>query len=148
MPKEHYAQMYAGGSWTTVIDEIRMVGDSFQKQGIDVKEVRRKAGFHLWVKFGNLDGFSLPMSLEVYQRSESKEPQYELMVEGTGGSIPSVYARTLPDVMDLLAKWAPAIQATAVTDMIRQLNEPEDEDHYGKQGAPVVRTLRDLLSNR
>ena len=148
MPEERYAHMYADGAWSTVVDEIAMFWDQPENGSLDSSEVRRKAGFSQWVRFGNLDGHSLPMSLEIYQREKEREPQYEVLVEGTGGHIPSVYARTLPDVMDLLSKWAPAVQASAVADLLRQLNEPDDEHHYGKQGAPAIRTLRDLSSER
>lgn len=144
-PEERYAPLYADGRWSTVLDEITMLWDRKENEHLGSAEIYAKAGFGPWVQFGSLDGFSLPMSVEVYQRSEDhkREPQYVVDVEGTGGHIPHVYARTLPDVMDLLGKWAPTVQATAVTELLRQLNNPDERVH---RSAPVIKTLRDLLS--
>lgn len=139
MPEERYAHMYADGSWSTVVDEISMVAETVETG--DSVAIRRKAGFEPWVSFGSQDGFSLPMSLEICQRVKGPEPQYVIDVEGTRGHIPHVYARTLPDVMELLSKWAPAVQATAVTELLRQLNNPDDPHRW----APAVQTLRGLL---
>jgi hypothetical protein len=142
MPEERYAPLYAGGSWSSVVDEVGMLWDLPENDRLDSAEVRKKAGFTSWVSFGSLDGLSLPMSLEVYQRDNGTEPQYVIDVEGTGGNIPHVYTRTLPDVMDLLTQWAPLLQATAVTDFLRQLNDPTNP-HWR---APALDTLRSLLS--
>lgn len=145
-PQERFAPLYGDGAWSTVLDEVAMLWDQEENDRLDGGQIRKKAGFSPWVQFGSLDGWALPMSLEVYQRDSpdtDREPQYLVDVEGTGGHIPHVYARTLPDVMDLLGKWAPTVQAAAVTELLRQLNNPDDTSH---RRAHSIQTLRDLLA--
>ena len=132
-PGEETAPHYANGVWSEEPDEFMRTWTT----PIDHDEALRMLGFSLWTRIGDPGGMDVPMTLTLYLRSQ--EPQYLMEVEGNGGSIPHVYARTLPDAMDLLAKWAPAVKAAAVTELIHQFN-----DTHGKH-RPAVSTLRELL---
>lgn len=75
---------------------------------------------------------------EFYLRRGSS-PEFLLQIEGQpSGTIEHVYANSLPDAMELPARWAPAVQAADVTELMREVQEGNIRgiikiaDHVGK----------------
>lgn len=56
-------------------------------------------------------------------------PQCVIDIEGTTGSTRMVYAASLPDGLDLMARWAPIAQATALTAIAMDLFDPSESHH-------------------
>lgn len=66
------------------------------------------------------------LNVEIYASSgdvweAQGRPPYLVDVEFRAGSIESFAVATLPDLMELLSKWAPAIQAGLASDQARGL---------------------------
>ncbi|GGR07909.1 hypothetical protein GCM10010195_73440 [Kitasatospora griseola] len=58
-------------------------------------------------------GAELPLEMTVYHRY-GMVPRFAIDLSGNqDGTILTAYAAELPDVMDLIARWAPAVQALA-----------------------------------
>jgi hypothetical protein len=90
------------------------------------------------------EGSLSPLILTVHRRTSS--PRLLVTVETTHTGYEVIYAQDLPDVMDLIAKWPPAIQAVAVTALLDGINQPGGA--CTSNTATPVRTLmtRDVSS--
>src|SRR5690554_215188 len=92
----------------------------------DVFKALQQSGYSEWACIGDGDALAVPLTLTIFTRVE--EPQFYISVEGNKHSnIYNVYVRNVPDLMELLAKWVPTVQAAAVTDLVQQLNDPYEE---------------------
>ena len=75
--------------------------------GGDVRAAMARLGFEIWCQVGVEDLPSVPISLAVYSR-EAPPLQFLLQLEGNAGNVVEhIFAETLPDAMELLARWAP-----------------------------------------
>ncbi len=64
------------------------------------------------------------LSLDAWQRHrEGGHPEYllEVTFSATSVSLPYLVVDSLPDLMDLVARWAPAVQTAAVAEVLRDL---------------------------
>lgn len=131
------APMYRNGAWEETNDVISAIWDEDQDQDYDV--VLHKAGFDLspWTQVGNTE-FALPLALFVYARRSGEKPAFLVEVNTASSSTHHVYAHQVHDVMDLITRWGPALQAGAVTEAVQQLFESGPEDRHKSR---LVRSL-------
>ncbi|MCX5501492.1 hypothetical protein OG887_19210 [Streptomyces sp. NBC_00053] len=115
-----HEQMYSCGEWVDLAyDPVPDAGTG------DFYDDLRAAEFDPWLA---ADGFAdkvdsryahdrhVPLNLVVYER-HSRVPRFVIVLTGnTYGSILTTYAASLPDLMDLLAKWTPTINLLAQID--------------------------------
>lgn len=117
-----HEQMYSCGEWVDLAyDPVPDAGTG------DFAEDLRAAGFYPWLA---ADGFAdqvdsrychdlhVPLSLVVYERYD-RVPRFAVKLTGnTDGTLLTTYAASLPDLMDLLAKWTPTIKMLAQIDRV------------------------------
>jgi hypothetical protein len=90
------------GSWVEREDPVMAVCDPY---GGDVRAAVAGLGYEPWCQAGELP--SVPVSLTLYSR-EAPPLQFLLQLEGNAGNVVEhVFAETLPDAMELLARWTP-----------------------------------------
>jgi hypothetical protein len=122
------APMYKQGEWEEVVDVISQTWNADPDQ--DYEDVLRKTGFDPapWTRLGDPD-FPHSLSFAVYHRN-NETPEFFVDVNSTSGMSSSVYANRINDVLDLMARWGPAVQAGAITEVVDQLLEygPEEQD--------------------
>lgn len=79
--------------------------------GGDVRAAMTGLGYEAWCQIGVGDLPSVPVSLALYSR-ETPPLQFLMQLEGNAGNVVEhVFAETLPDAMELLARWAPIVRA-------------------------------------
>ncbi|RSS57476.1 hypothetical protein EF909_16165 [Streptomyces sp. WAC01280] len=103
----------------------------------DWDEGVKAAGYHRWSSFGCRD--DNPLWLEVYRRYGKPEltvPLFMIVVSARH-HYEVVYAESLPAMMDLQARWAPALQAAAVTELLGRLDDPRTKHGF----AGLVRSV-------
>jgi hypothetical protein len=84
-----------------------------------------EAGWHAFWTIGDPDG---DLCLEVWERSrEGGSSEYLLEVSNATRVSPFMMISSFPELMDLVARWAPAVQAATVTGAVRDLygSDPE-----------------------
>lgn len=90
------------GSWVEREDPVMA---SCEPYGGDVRAAVANLGYEAWCQVGELP--SVPVSLTLYSR-ETPPLQFLLQLEGNAGNVVEhVFAETLPDAMELLARWTP-----------------------------------------
>ncbi|MFJ6384742.1 hypothetical protein ACIQI7_32630 [Kitasatospora sp. NPDC092039] len=83
----------------------------------------KAAGFSKWFASSTrsrnqVSGDELPLDLRVYNR-HGTVPRFAVDLVGyDSGETLTAYAAALPDVMELLARWAPAVHALAAADLL------------------------------
>ena len=78
--------------------------------GGDVRAAMTGLGYEVWCRLGVEDLPSVPVSMALYSR-EAPPLQFLLQLEGNAGNVVEhVFAETLPDAMELLARWAPIVR--------------------------------------
>jgi hypothetical protein len=96
------------GAWVEREDPVMAVCDPC---GGDVDAAMAALGYEAWCQVGVGDLPSVPVSLTLYSREEPPL-QFLLQLEGNAGNVVEhVFAETLPDAMELLARWAPLARA-------------------------------------
>ncbi len=127
------AMLFADGGWTA-LDPDPVA--SLEVASSDWRKASKAAGFLDWFttagRNGNGEG-QTPLTITVYRRAAS--PRFLVELDAIF-EFEWVYASSLPDVMRLLADWAPVVQAIAVTELIDSL---ENKDDPGKSFAALAR---------
>ncbi|MGV9690182.1 hypothetical protein ACWDUX_13820 [Streptomyces sp. NPDC003444] len=127
-------QMFSCGEWIDLAYEpVPDVGSG------DFAEDLRAAGFFPWFA---ADGFAdkagssyahdlhMPVNLVVYER-HARVPRFAIELTGnTDGTVLTTYAASIPDLMELLAKWTPTLK------LLAQINQIAQEQR-GLEGADV-----------
>lgn len=86
-------------------DPVMAVCDPY---GGDVQAAMTGLGYEAWCEVGV--GDRSPVSLALYSR-DAPPLQFLLQIEGNAGNVVEhVFAETLPDAMDLLARWTPIVR--------------------------------------
>lgn len=137
---ENKAPLYANGEWTLTRDEV---SQAWAGEDRDYTEALTDAGFDAspWTQIGGTE-MSLPLALVVYMRRGDAEPRFFVEVNSSSGFFHNVYAGDVADLMDLLSRWGPALQAAAVNEAVRQLLESRLEPGGA---STLVRTLEKIL---
>ncbi|MEU6331997.1 hypothetical protein ABZ851_32790 [Streptomyces sp. NPDC047049] len=82
----------------------------------------KKAGYSEWGTLSRKD--LTPLWLEIYHRTDGLDSDPEFMVVICNHHFfQTVYAESAPALMNLQARWAPAIQAAAVTQVLGELED-------------------------
>ncbi|MFC8095335.1 hypothetical protein [Streptomyces sp. NPDC057301] len=86
----------------------------------DWTEQAKAAGYSFWTSFPEQD--TTPLALEIY-RSEDDGPAPMFLVNvSTSSYYETVYAESVPAVMELLARWTPVVQGAAFGRLAGQLD--------------------------
>ena len=135
---EYAAPLYKNGAWEETPDVVSQVWDEDVDQDYDA--VLRRTGFdpNPWNQLGDPE-LSRSLALVIHRREAS--PGFLVEVNTSSSACHLVYAEQVHDVMDLMTRWAPAIQAGAITDAIYQLMEYGPEEHHKSQ---LVRVLEQI----
>lgn len=100
--------------------------------GGDVRAAMAGLGFEAWCQIGVGDLPPVPVSLALYSR-EAPPLQFLLQLEGNAGDVVEhVFAETLPDAMDLLARWSPIARAGVPAPRNRADGLPGDDSLAGR----------------
>lgn len=91
-----------------------------------VNEELARQGWDPFVVLGAGEVASL--TVRTWQRSRDGRVEYLLIVDTVDIGSPFLVLRDLPTFMDLLARWAPAVQAAAIADVTRDLQETGIEE--------------------
>jgi hypothetical protein len=129
------------GEWVEREDPVMAVCDPY---GGDVHAAMADLGYEAWCQIGVDDLPSVPVSLALYSR-EAPPLQFLLQLEGNAGNVVEhVFAETLPDAMELLARWAPIVRAgtPAVRTRVLPSGDGHAEDDSGHTGEGVGRPGR------
>ena len=105
----------------------------------DVDEYLRSQGWEGMLTVGDPDG-SLYIAVRVRRRAD-RTAQYLLEVGSIDVYSPCLLVDSFPDVMDLVARWAPAVQAAAVTDALQRLEGSTQMDARGLVESVAARAL-------
>jgi hypothetical protein len=99
-----HAWCLVNGAWVECEDPVMAVCDPY---GGDVRAAMAGLGYEAWCQLGAEELPAVPVSLTLYSR-EAPPLQFLLQIEGNAGNVVEhVFAETLPDAMELLARWAP-----------------------------------------
>jgi hypothetical protein len=97
-----HAWCLVNGSWVEREDPVMAICEPY---GGDVRAAVANLGYEVWCQVGELP--SVPVSLTLYSR-ETPPLQFLLQLEGNAGNVVEhIFAETLPDAMELLARWTP-----------------------------------------
>jgi hypothetical protein len=126
--------LYQGGDWELADDPIPWSGEA----GDDVRAKYAEAGYtelpgpqaEPFLVLGlNSEEARAAVQLTLFTRRE--HPECLIDIEGPGGSTRAVYAARFPDGLDLMARWAPIVQAGVLTALAGDLFQPA-RDHHGR----------------
>ncbi|MFB9833585.1 hypothetical protein [Actinoallomurus acaciae] len=105
MTEAIHAWCLVNGSWVEREDPVMAACEPYDG---DVRAAVATLGYEAWCQVGELP--SVPVSLTLYSR-ETPPLQFLLQLEGNAGNIVEhVFAETLPDAMELLARWTPIVR--------------------------------------
>lgn len=136
MAGHRHADCFVDGKWLKVEDEFWAAWP----EGDGNDKAFEATGYKEWFQVGDPDALALPLTLTVYSRPENT-PRYMVALE-THLGMDWVYANELPDVMALLGQWMPIVHSAAISDVVRQLNDPHGKDR------DVVELLTQLTAKR
>jgi hypothetical protein len=104
------------GEWVEREDPVMAACDP---SGGDVYAALTSLGYEAWCQVGVGDLPPVPVSLMLFSR-ETAPLQFLIQLEGNAGNVVEhVFAETLPDAMDLLARWGPLARTTTRTEWPR-----------------------------
>lgn len=146
---KHAAQVYDNGQWKIL--ENAPVEKAWAKKtdwtsAPDAKgeAVMRVAGYEEWGGFPADDRAAMPFSVNVYHAVQDGVPDYYIQVETPIG-LDGVYAQMFGDLMDLLARWAPALQVAAVVDLLADASRSVGREQVRHGSDPTGRLVRAAL---
>ncbi|TDX84923.1 hypothetical protein [Amycolatopsis arida] len=91
-----------------------------EDDGGDVEALLHSLGWTSFVRLGSGEDFGV--EIEVYERrTRDGHPEYLLDIWGEHSGSPYLKVDNLPAVMELLAKWAPIVQAASISRVVRDL---------------------------
>ncbi|MEU3310515.1 hypothetical protein ACWGSK_24020 [Nocardiopsis sp. NPDC055551] len=122
MAGHRHAPCFANGKWIKTEDEFWAAWP----EGDGNEKAFEATGYKQWFQVGDPDALALPLTLTVYARAEGT-PRYMVSLE-THMDMDWVYAHELPDVMAVLGQWMPTIQAAAISEVVRQFNDPHGQN--------------------
>jgi hypothetical protein len=105
---------YSHGQWTEGPDFVMQAWP----EGEDDSVAMARLGYK---KIHTVGDANIPPAIEVWERNAS--PRFVLSLET--GTIHYVYADTVPDMWDLLARWSPVVRDDMITTLMSDLNKPE-----------------------
>ncbi|MDX3657599.1 hypothetical protein PV646_09820 [Streptomyces sp. ID05-26A] len=91
------------------------------EDGGDVKSWLKEQGWEPFLKIGDQDGSLYITTWRRRHQDEDTPTRYLLEVGNAVGFSPYLMTESFVDLMDLMSRWSPAVQAAAVTDVIDDL---------------------------
>lgn len=107
-PRAAHPWVYNHGTWARL--GFDPAPDTPAANG-DWEAMIKAAGYEPWFSSAPLE-FSVPLAMHVYIR-HAEGPHY--LIDLQGDFTETAYAQHLPDVMDLIRQWSPALQAIAAS---------------------------------
>ncbi|PKV99602.1 hypothetical protein ATK30_0582 [Amycolatopsis echigonensis] len=92
-------------------------------EGLNVGEHLQSQGWEHFLRLGQGDWCSL--TLTAWRRPFEDRAEYLLSVSTGLAASEFLKVDNLPQLMDLVSKWAPAVQAATLADLVEDLNEPD-----------------------
>ncbi|MET9232003.1 hypothetical protein [Lentzea sp. NPDC003310] len=112
-------KLTSGGQW----EPIDVLEGMDEAGGRDINSWLESQGWQDFLEVGNPEGGLL--FIETWMRHRDDGPtQYLILIGGTHALSPYLVTESLVDLMDLLSRWAPAVQAAWVADAINELSRP------------------------
>jgi hypothetical protein len=108
-------------------------------EATDVGEYLRSQGWEGMLTLGDPDG-SLWIEVRV-RRGADRTAEYLLEVASIDVYSPFLVVDSFPDVMDLVARWAPAVQAAAVVAALQRLEGGTEMHAHGLVESVAARAL-------
>ncbi len=106
--------------------------------GGDIAAAMASLGYEAWCQVGVDRLPTVPLALAMYSR-EAPPLQFLVQLEGNAGNVVEhVFAETLPDAMELLAKWVPIAQAGALVELVRRQTDAEVEASHAPPSRRTV----------
>ncbi|MBF9070482.1 hypothetical protein [Streptacidiphilus fuscans] len=102
---ENAQLLYRDGEWTET-------ADPFGTEGEDWDEVIKKAGYEHFFATGDVTSNGL--AIRVFH----SEANYMVEVDPFEGPVRYVFTASLPDLMELLAKWVPVVNGVTLSGLL------------------------------
>ncbi|MFF7097993.1 hypothetical protein ACFY9A_37260 [Streptomyces rubradiris] len=80
----------------------------------------KAAGYLSWTRFPEQD--TTPLALEIYRGTDSGPGPMFLVNVSTSSFYETVYAESVPALMELLARWTPVVQGAAIGQLAGEIN--------------------------
>jgi hypothetical protein len=139
------AWLYEHGHWKLTTDPIGTDSDvaaDYERAGYS----ELPDGATPFLSFGfHSEDITPAVQLQLFVRHE--HPQCMIEIEGSSGSLRNVFAATLPDGLDLVARWASLATAGILTALAKDLAQRVDE-HPDYQGRPGPRGMIESIARR
>ncbi|MDP9612851.1 hypothetical protein [Streptomyces demainii] len=81
----------------------------------------KAAGYSSWAKFPQQD--ATPLALEIYRSDKAGSELLFIVNVSTSSYYETVYAESVPALMELLGRWTPVVQGAALGALAGQLND-------------------------
>ncbi|MGW2394005.1 hypothetical protein ACWCYK_31605 [Streptomyces lydicamycinicus] len=81
----------------------------------------KAAGYSSWTKFPEQD--TTPLALEIYRSEKAGSELLFIVNVSTSSFYETVYAESVPALMELLARWTPVVQGAALGALAGQLDD-------------------------
>ncbi|WP_336053985.1 hypothetical protein [Streptomyces sp. CA2R101] len=81
----------------------------------------KTAGYSSWTKFPKQD--TTPLALEIYRSEKAGSELLFIVNVSTSSFYETVYAESVPALMELLARWTPVVQGAALGALAGQLDD-------------------------
>lgn len=115
MPDDETSFRYDGPGWTPARDPLADMPEG------SVDEYLEQQGWQPFLRLG------VPWSamwLESWRRTdEDRSERFLVCVQDPIGGAPNLHVPVFPDLMDLFARWAPAIQAATIAQLAEDLTD-------------------------
>jgi hypothetical protein len=126
------------GEWLEREDPVMALCDPY---GGDIAAAMASLGYEAWCQIGVDRLPAVPLALAMYSR-EAPPLQFLVQLEGNAGNVVEhVFAETLPDAMELLAKWVPIAQAGALVELVRRHTDAPGGEVEASHASPSRRTV-------
>lgn len=112
--------------------------------GTDADQWLSQQGWTDSIGIGSEDS---PMRIRSYQRTVNGEAEYIVDVWDILGGTPYIKVPGPGELMDLLARWAPAAQAASVVQLVDELVDPslDTTNVVGRVAAKVIHGVEEVL---
>ncbi|WP_433518845.1 hypothetical protein ACQP2T_27065 [Nonomuraea sp. CA-143628] len=112
---DYKPMLFKNGEWLDAAEAHAEMTKACEAANGDSDEGLRALGFDVWTRIGDTElGLVDPIAFTIYKRIYAT-PTFYISIDGQESSYPDeLYVESVIDLMDLLARWAPGLQAAAV----------------------------------
>lgn len=129
-PKNSAAPCFVNGQWSQCPDVLAVAMQEHRRW----EAATGALGYALWSQAGQVeDSDAGGLCITVFSRAVP--PRFMIAIDGgESGPIETVYAATITDTLDLLARWAPAVDSSTRAQLMNNL------ERIGKEAHSIART--------